>query len=160
MGDAHVEERAIPKDNSVLRNISDSNSESFFLRVRGGKKAALEHIQVADNYVADPVVYQGKLTADDKPDTYRNDDDRIRTVLEKTGNVISPDAPGFVDPENGDFRLKPGAPAAAISFQPIPADKIGLRLDTFRRRLPTPLPNPPAAIKSQRLGSVASRSPE
>ena len=33
--------------------------------------------------------------------------------------------PLFVDPENDDYRLKPGSPALDLGFQPIPFDKIG-----------------------------------
>jgi len=33
--------------------------------------------------------------------------------------------PLFVDPENDDYRLKPGSPALGLGFQPIPFDKIG-----------------------------------
>ena len=33
----------------------------------------------------------------------------------------------FVDPDAGDFRLVPDAPAAALGFVPIPVEKIGIR---------------------------------
>ncbi len=35
--------------------------------------------------------------------------------------------PLFLDPENGDFRLKPGSPAEKIGFQPIDVSQIGRR---------------------------------
>ncbi|WP_146461776.1 right-handed parallel beta-helix repeat-containing protein [Rubripirellula tenax] len=35
--------------------------------------------------------------------------------------------PMFVDPDNGDFRLKPGSPALEIGIVPIDVSKIGLR---------------------------------
>jgi hypothetical protein len=35
--------------------------------------------------------------------------------------------PLFVDPENGDFRLKPDSPAFKLGFVPIDVSKIGLR---------------------------------
>jgi hypothetical protein len=31
--------------------------------------------------------------------------------------------PGFVDPESGDFRLRPGSPAIAMGFQPLEIDR-------------------------------------
>jgi len=34
--------------------------------------------------------------------------------------------PGFMDVQKADFRLKPGAPALKIGFEPLPLDKIGL----------------------------------
>jgi len=34
--------------------------------------------------------------------------------------------PLFVDPENGDFHLKPDSPALKLGFEPIPIEKIGL----------------------------------
>ncbi|MBT7303043.1 MAG: hypothetical protein HN849_26155 [Victivallales bacterium] len=140
-GDEHVYQRAIPKDNMVRRNISQG--ESFFLRVSG--KAGLQDVQVEQNYIADPVVLLGSPTGDAKGGTYRSDDERIRTILAKSGNVVNAEDPGFVDPENGDFRLKPGSPAAVIGFKPIPFAQIGLRRDEYRLRLPDPLPKPPAA---------------
>ena len=33
--------------------------------------------------------------------------------------------PMFVDPENGDFTLRPGSPAGQIGFQPIDTSRIG-----------------------------------
>lgn len=45
--------------------------------------------------------------------------------------------PGFVAPEKGDYRLWRRAPViAAIGFQFIPSDKIGLFKDEYRRTLP------------------------
>ena len=35
--------------------------------------------------------------------------------------------PLFVDPANGDHRLRPGSPALALGFVPIPVEKIGIR---------------------------------
>jgi hypothetical protein len=140
-GKDQIWQRSIPKDNIVRRNIS--LGKDFFLRVRG--KAALSDLQVEDNYITDPTAFSGSLATGGKAVTYRNDDPRIRTILAKTGNVVDATPPGLVDPEHGDFRLKPGAPAAAIGFKPIPFDQIGLVTDDFRLRLPAPLPKPPAA---------------
>jgi hypothetical protein len=35
--------------------------------------------------------------------------------------------PLFVDPENGDFRLKPNSPALKLGFVPFDMSKVGLR---------------------------------
>ena len=60
------------------------------------------------------------------------DPDLSRTVLDK-GRRDGIDAhslavdPLFVDPANGDFRLKPDSPALKLGFAPIDLSKIGLR---------------------------------
>lgn len=41
-------------------------------------------------------------------------------------NSVTAD-PMFVDPDNDDYRLKPGSPALGLGFQPIDVNKIGLR---------------------------------
>ena len=35
--------------------------------------------------------------------------------------------PLFVDPENGDFRLRPNSPALKLGFVPLDQSKVGLR---------------------------------
>ena len=35
--------------------------------------------------------------------------------------------PLFVDPEHGDYRLRPDSPALALGFQPIDMSRIGIR---------------------------------
>ncbi|MFM8222761.1 MAG: hypothetical protein ACKOJF_27960, partial [Planctomycetaceae bacterium] len=35
--------------------------------------------------------------------------------------------PLFVDPAQGDYRLKPDSPAGKLGFQPLPFDKIGIQ---------------------------------
>ena len=44
--------------------------------------------------------------------------------------------PGFVDIDGLDFRLKPGSPALALGFKPIPVDKIGPYADASRASWP------------------------
>jgi parallel beta-helix repeat protein len=45
-------------------------------------------------------------------------------MLNLEDNFVGPDA-GFVDPARGDYRLRPGAPAAGVAFVPIPWERIG-----------------------------------
>lgn len=41
--------------------------------------------------------------------------------------------PLFVDPEHGDYRLKPESPALKLGFKPIPVERIGLRPGNQKR---------------------------
>ena len=56
-----------------------------------------------------------------------------QTMLEKQrmdgvdANSLAMD-PLFMDPENGDFRLKENSPAHQLGIQPIDLSKVGLRL--------------------------------
>jgi len=55
-----------------------------------------------------------------------------KTMLEKQqGDGIDAHSltvdPLFVDPENGDFRLKPNSPALKLGFVPFDMSKVGLR---------------------------------
>ena len=53
--------------------------------------------------------------------------------------------PGFADPANRNFALKPDSDVfqRLPGFQPIPFDKIGLRTDPYRRQLPKPAARQP-----------------
>ncbi|MBI5834845.1 MAG: right-handed parallel beta-helix repeat-containing protein [Armatimonadetes bacterium] len=59
--------------------------------------------------------------------------------------------PMFVDPEHGDYRLKPGSPAAKVGFKPWDYSKAGrLTNHTFTKSWPAvyapAIPPPPAAV--------------
>jgi hypothetical protein len=41
--------------------------------------------------------------------------------------------PLFEDPRNGDFRLKPGSPAARIGFRPFDTARVGPRIEQLAR---------------------------
>jgi len=61
--------------------------------------------------------------------------DKGATVQE--GNIIDPAADNFVNPDAGDFTVKPDAPVVKESgFVPIPFDQIGLQKTPFRTTLP------------------------
>ncbi len=59
------------------------------------------------------------------------------------GNWETSEDPGFVDAAAMDFRLREDAvlPARAPGFRPIPAEKIGLYTDRWRRQLPVEAPH-------------------
>jgi len=63
-------------------------------------------------------------------------------AIENNWNGPDDGDPGVVAPYGGDYRLKPGAPAAKIGFEPIPFEKIGLVNDDARRSWP-PRAEPP-----------------
>ena len=50
--------------------------------------------------------------------------------------------PGFVDPDNFDFRLKPDSPAIKLGFQPIDTSKMGLVGPSEWTRLPEKVKRP------------------
>lgn len=64
--------------------------------------------------------------------------DGINDKIVEVRNNFTTGDPGFVNPEKGDFRLKPGAPALKLGFQPIPFNKIGLYRDAYRRTISPP----------------------
>ncbi len=60
--------------------------------------------------------------------------DRARPFLkEERDNLIDTD-PLFVDPANMNFQLRDDSPAYKLGFQKIPAEKIGLYKDEYRRQ--------------------------
>ena len=59
--------------------------------------------------------------------------------MELKDNFVGSD-PGFVTHEKRsvlDFRLKDNSPVFKLGFQPIPVERIGLKMDAFRRNLAT-----------------------
>lgn len=56
-------------------------------------------------------------------------------ALGKDAHSILAD-PGFLDPANHDYRLKPDSPALALGFKPIPVEQIGPYEDDLRASWP------------------------
>ena len=61
----------------------------------------------------------------------RSRSDSVLRKLQSDGVDANSQAvdPMFVDPENGDFRFKPGSPALEMGIVPIDLSKVGLRSD-------------------------------
>jgi hypothetical protein len=59
-------------------------------------------------------------------------------LLDMLGNGVFDDTnPGFVDPDKGDFRIKPDADLfKTVGFKPIPIEEIGLYNDKYRATWP------------------------
>ena len=62
------------------------------------------------------------------------DNSRSDSILKKLqGDGVDTNSraadPMFVDPENGDFRFKPGSPALEMGIVPFDMSKVGLRKD-------------------------------
>ncbi|MBI3922301.1 MAG: right-handed parallel beta-helix repeat-containing protein, partial [Armatimonadetes bacterium] len=98
-----------------------------------------------------------KLTADNnvywnasgEPVTFLNEESledwRKRGVDEHA--VIAD--PLFVDPKNGDFRLKPDSPALKLGFQPIDVSQAGLYGASSWTNLPKTIKRPPTAFPAR-----------
>lgn len=62
------------------------------------------------------------------------------TLIKIEGNLVTNQDPGFVNLAAGNFALKPTSAVFTKipGFQPIPFDKMGLFIDKYRKKLPTP----------------------
>jgi hypothetical protein len=87
-----------------------------------------------------------RLTFQTGPTRYRVDDVSLREAelaeeweaWQKAGmdthSVVAD--PRFVDPDRGDYRLRPESPALKLGFQPIPMERIGCYADPLRASWP------------------------
>jgi hypothetical protein len=57
---------------------------------------------------------------------------RFFYLKEDSKRLVVGEDPGFVDPDNGDYRLKEDAPGRATGFEEIPLNQIGLVKDEYR----------------------------
>ena len=71
------------------------------------------------------VWHHGQPIAVNLPDTAPEESWAAWQELGHDANSVIDD-PLFVDPEHGDYRLRPNSPAFGLGFKPIPLDKIGL----------------------------------
>lgn len=131
LGDEHILQREIPKDNLVRRNVSGGTS---FLSLH--PRASLAHVQVEQNVLADTTIFTGSFDGSGKSVAYRNGDPVVAAEFAKRGNLIVPPEPGFADLPARRFRLAAESPARRVGFEPVPFDDMGLQRDEFRRVLP------------------------
>lgn len=79
------------------------------------------------------------------------------SILRLDNNFITATDPGFVDAAHGNYALKSDSLVfkKIPGFEPIPFDKIGLQVDRYRPRLPTPVEagHVPDPQLQKRLGS-------
>ena len=82
-------------------------------------------------------------------------------LITQADNLVTAEDPGFIDAAKGNFALKADSLAfkKIPGFKPIPFDQIGLRLDAYRRALPSasetrrPKPNGPNADEEKNFGT-------
>ena len=114
---------AIPMGgNRIHRNIIYySDPEAMLYKYRGGATRFLDDFECDGNLVwhkGGPLLVGGlkDVPAEKQWETWRE--------MGFDRNSIVAD-PLFVDPENGDYRLRPNSPAFKLGFKPIPVEKIG-----------------------------------
>jgi hypothetical protein len=125
----------IPRGNIVRRNVSCGGR---FIELQAW--ITPDDVKVENNLIADPVALTGTLNGQGQPKEYRNEDPALAEVLGRRGNVLLTGDAGLVDPGAEDFTIRPDSPAWKLGFQPIPFDRIGLRIDAWRKSLPLRAP--------------------
>ncbi len=120
---------AVPKYNRFVKNVSWG--PRWFDRY---DNIDYSLITMTGNVLADTVLVDPPVSGDKAA----GPDERAKTaaMLEKMGNRVMTGDPGFVDAAKLDFKLKKGSPALKMGFKPIPADRIGLVADEYRREIP------------------------
>jgi hypothetical protein len=127
----------MPYGHTVVRNVSVGG---IFLDLSEGMD--FSHVTVERNVIGDSVllVMTKKWTPDYDPyhigyvATYTSRDTAIARELAQRRNVLAD--PGFINPRSGSFRLSDHSPAWEAGFQRIPIERIGLRMDEYRREVP------------------------
>ena len=127
----------MPYGHRVVRNVSAGGT---WLDLSEGMD--FTHVQIEGNLIGDSMlaVFTRKWTPDYDPyaigyaSTHTRTDTAMAGELLRHGNVID-DHP-FIDPEHGNFGLRPGSRAEKAAFQQIPMDEIGLIHDRYRRTIP------------------------
>jgi len=122
---------AVPRNNRIIGNISYGGR---WMDLYDGMDFSV--VAVENNLVADPELCKWQEVLGKEFKVHRNGDKGITDILKRDGNVVIDTDPGFIDVENGDFRLMENSPAFKLGFKRIPIEKIGLFTDEYRVILP------------------------
>jgi hypothetical protein len=125
---------ARPQYNRIRRNISVGGR---WLDLYSGLELSL--LEIKNNLIADTVIFRASAETGVETENFtefRRESAEVAEKFEQLGNKIITGDPGFVDLQNGDFRLRDDSPAFQLGFEKIPVDKIGLYLDIYRKTLP------------------------
>jgi hypothetical protein len=125
---------ARPKYNRIRRNISVGGR---WLDLYSGLDLSL--LEIKNNLIADPVIFRTSVETGVETESFaefQRENAAVAEAFTQRGNKIIAGDPGFVDLQNGDFRLRDDSPAFQLGFEKIPVHKIGLYLDIYRKTLP------------------------
>ena len=122
---------AVPKYNRIIRNVSYGGR---WLDLYDGLDFSV--VTVEYNLIGDNDLCRWLEKPGEDFHLYKKGDKKIMDILKSKGNIIIDNDPGFVDPDNEDFRLKDYSPAFKLGFKQIPVEKIGLYIDEYRTSLP------------------------
>ncbi|BET68182.1 hypothetical protein ASA1KI_31000 [Opitutales bacterium ASA1] len=140
-----ADDPAVPKGNVIARNIS-----------WGGRWCDLYDFHaydfhgvgtMRDNWIADRDFVRRRAVRESGWDPYYLDiaaregyrtwrSGEAETRAEFAGNHIVDTPPGAFDPATARFSPAQDAPLAALGFEPLPTDRMGLRLDAWRTSIP------------------------
>ncbi|MFZ5517578.1 MAG: right-handed parallel beta-helix repeat-containing protein [Candidatus Zhuqueibacterota bacterium] len=135
---------AVPKNNRILNNISVAGK---WIELYDFFAYDLSVITMKNNVIADSIICKHVKTAPAGWEPYYLNLDNEAGYIYHTDvgesiaelfkdNLVLKENPGFVNFEKEDFRLKENSPAFATGFKQIPVEKIGLRVDEYRKSLP------------------------
>ena len=134
---------ALPTNNRIIHNVSYGGR---WLDIYDYNSFDFSMVTMKDNLIADSLLCRRQDKNQKGWDPYYLDIDRKdgyvlytnadRSIKEEFGgNTFISGDPGFENLQRHDFRLKKSSAAYALGFKPIPFEKIGLLVDSFRSSL-------------------------
>ncbi len=121
----------VPKHNIIAHNVSFGGR---FLDLWDGIDLSL--VTIKNNFIADSILLRWSKNTDQTTDfvNYSITDSTIRARM--PGNVFAKGNPGVQGFETGKIHIDKNSKIWSVGFKPIPADKIGLFRDAYRKSLP------------------------